>query len=123
MSIRAHYSTLFALVLMSGPALAQADGPRFSSWPPLVNPFPSTGGGGVMIDGYAPVVDQGKCRTPFKVIMPDGARFNNQVEFDAVPVEGGTHCLNGRWRADDGSANGTTPFEMFIKDGVVRYKP
>jgi hypothetical protein len=45
------------------------------------------------------------------------------VDFDAVPAAGGTLCANGRWRALDGSANGTTPFRVFIKDGLVRRAP
>jgi hypothetical protein len=96
---------------------------KMSNWPPLVNPFESTGGGGVMIDGYRPVVSGGKCTTDFSVKMPDGAVFQNEAAFDAIQKDGGIHCLNGTWRAKDGSAQGTTPFEMFIKDGVVRRKP
>jgi hypothetical protein len=38
-------------------------------------------------------------------------------------VQGGVHCANGKWRAKDGSASGTTSFEVFIKDGVVRRSP
>jgi hypothetical protein len=38
-------------------------------------------------------------------------------------VQGGILCTNGKWRAVDGSASGTTPFRMFIKDGVVRRAP
>lgn len=113
---------MLALSVGAMPTAAQTV-PDFTAWPELINPFPSTGGGGVMIDGYKPVVAEGLCRTPFLVRMPDGAQFSNKVEFDAVAVQGGIHCINGRWSADDGSAKGTTPFEMFIRDGVVRRKP
>ena len=46
-----------------------------------------------------------------------GRTHYNGVDFDAVPTAGGTLCTNGRWRALDGSATGTTPFRVFIKDG------
>jgi hypothetical protein len=103
------------------PAVAQT--PDYSSWPLLQNPFESTGGGGVMIDGYKPVVAGERCTTDFSVRMPDGATFQNEVVFDASFAQGGTLCANGRWRAKDGSASGTTPFEVFIKDGAVRRRP
>jgi hypothetical protein len=47
----------------------------------------------------------------------------NEVEFDAIPTSGGVLCTNGRWRAKDGSASGTTPFRVFIKDGIVHRPP
>jgi hypothetical protein len=103
--------------------VARAD-EDFSRWPVLVNPFESTGGGGVMIDKYAPVVTNGLCRTNFSVTMPNnGGTFLNEAEFDARALQGGILCENGRWRAKDGSANGTTPFRVFIKDGIVRRPP
>ena len=37
----------------------------YGKWPPLVNPFESTSGGGVMIDGYKPVVSGTRCTTDF----------------------------------------------------------
>jgi hypothetical protein len=104
-------------------ASAMAQSPDYVSWPLLQNPFESTGGGGVMIDGYKPVVTGNRCTTDFSVRMPDGATFQNEVVFDASVTQGGTLCANGRWRAKDGSASGTTPFEMFIKEGIVRRKP
>ena len=45
------------------------------------------------------------------------------VEFEAVPVQGGTLCQNGKWRTFDGGASGTTPFRVFFKDGVFRGSP
>jgi len=97
----------------------------YETWPVLTNPFESTGGGGVMIDRYQPVVAGDKCRTDFTVIIPgpQGGTFLNEVEFTAVPVAGGMLCTEGRWRAKDGSAEGTTPFRVFIKDGIVRRPP
>lgn len=97
----------------------------FESWPLLVNPFESTSGGGVMIDRYAPVVANGECRTDFSVMIPgpNGGTFLNEAWFEAMPVAGGVLCHHGRWRAKDGSAQGTTPFRLFIKDGVVRRPP
>jgi hypothetical protein len=94
----------------------------YESWPVLKNPFPSTGGNNVMIDKYDPVVSAGKCTTDFTAIV-EGKPYYNEVVFDAVPAQGGILCTNGKWRAKDGSAEGTTPFEVFIKDGVKRMKP
>ena len=45
------------------------------------------------------------------------------IEFDMVPVQGGILCTNGKWQAVDGSMSGTTPFRVFIKDGVRRRSP
>ena len=113
-----------AVLLLAGGAMPlHAQAPDYARWPPLVNPFESTGGGGVMIDGYDPVVANGHCTTDFTARLPDGAVYSNSVVFDAVPRQGGILCTNGRWRAKDGSASGTTPFEVFVKDGIVRRPP
>lgn len=124
MLARLHIAAAAALALLahSSPGRTQED---FSSWPVLVNPFESTGGGGIMIDGYQPVVAGGKCTTDFSAITPapDRKVYANTIEFVAVPVQGGILCHEGKWRAKDGSANGTTPFRVFIKDGVVRRSP
>lgn len=101
-------------------ALAQED---YGRWPLLRDPFPSTGGGGVMIGGYDPVVAGGKCRTGFTATLPDGTVYRNTVEFDAEPAQGGILCTNGRWRSADDSASGTTPFRVFIRDGFRRMAP
>jgi hypothetical protein len=101
----------------------RANEPNYSTWPLLVNPFESTSGGGVMIDGYKPVVAGSVCTTDFSVRMPDGATFQNEIVFEARTIQGGTLCTAGKWRAKDGSASGTTPFEVFIKDGVLRRTP
>ena len=103
---------------------ASARAETLSNWPVLTNPFESTGGGGIMIDGYKPVVTGALCKTDFSVTLPNGGgTFLNEAEFDAIMREGGILCENGRWRAKDGSANGTTPFRVFIKDGIVRRPP
>ena len=96
---------------------------NYASWELLKNPFESTGGGGIMIGGYDPVIVGDKCRTDFTATEPGGKVYYNKVEFDAMPVQGGTLCTNGKWRAVDGSASGTTPFRVFIKDGVKRRSP
>lgn len=115
---------LGAIVAILIGMIAYARAENFAAWPVLVNPFESTGGGGVMIGGYNPVVAGALCRTDFSVTLPDGGgTFQNEAEFDAVPRDGGILCENGRWRAKDGSAQGTTPFRVFIKDGVVRRPP
>jgi hypothetical protein len=105
-------------------AIAGAAGQEnYASWELLKNPFESTGGGGIMIGGYDPVIVGDKCRTDFTATEPGGKVYYNKVEFDAVPVQGGTLCTNGKWRAADDSASGTTPFRVFIKDGVKRRSP
>lgn len=96
---------------------------RFGDWPPLTNPFPSTGGGGIMIHDYDPVVAGGKCTTRFRAVEPNGTTYHNLIEFEASETQGGVLCVNGKWRSADGSANGTTPFRVFIKDGVRRGSP
>jgi hypothetical protein len=112
-----------AAALSAASVAQQAREPDYGSWPLLVNPFESTGGGGVMIDGYKPVVAGERCTTDFSVRMPDGATFQNDIVFIARPVQGGILCFDGKWRAKDGSASGTTPFEVFIRDGQVRRSP
>ena len=110
-----------ALALFRIPeGLAEED---YTRWEVLQNPFESTGGGGVMIGGYNPVIVGSKCVTNFTATLPDGKVYHNVVEFETVPVQGGTLCTNGKWRARDGSASGTTPFRVFIKDGVTRRSP
>ena len=109
-----------ALALFATAAAAQEDP---NTWSPLKDPFPSTGGGGIMIHDYKPVVSGDKCKTPFRAITPDGTTYANSVEFDAVPTAGGILCNNGKWRSNDGSATGTTSFRVFIKDGIMRGSP
>lgn len=104
----------------AAPAAAQED---FSAWAPLQSTFESTGGGGIMIGGYNPVVRGDKCVTAFTATEPSGKVYDNVVEFDAVPAQGGILCTNGKWRARDGSASGTTPLRVFWKDGVARRSP
>ena len=82
----------------------------------------STGGGGVMIKGYDPVITEGKCVTTF-MATDNGKVYFNIVEFETVAVQGGTLCTNGKWRAFDNSMNGTTPYRVFFKDGVFRAAP
>lgn len=113
---------LAASALAQSVPLAAQSAPDYASWPVLQNPFPSTGGGGVMIDDYRPVVSGDLCLTNFTAIV-DGQRYPNIVGFDAVPTQGGVLCTRGRWSSLDGAAAGTTPFEVFIKDGVVRMRP
>ncbi len=96
---------------------------NYESWAVLKNPFESTGGGGVMIGEYNPVIVGSKCVTNFTATLADGKVYYNVVEFETVQVQGGTLCTEGKWRARDGSASGTTPFRVFIKDGVTRRSP
>jgi hypothetical protein len=95
----------------------------YETWPVLQAEFPSTGGGGIVIRGYAPVVEGATCRTDFQAVQPDGTTHRNTVAFDAVPVSGGILCTNGRWRSLTGDASFTTGFRVLIKDGVRRGSP
>src|SRR6266550_5573628 len=110
--------TLIALAI--GVARAEEN---YASWRLHTATFPSTGGGGVIIGEYDPVITGDKCKTDFTATLPDGKVYYNTVEFDAVPAQGGTLCTNGTWRARDGSSSGTTPYQVFFKDGVVRGAP
>ena len=98
---------------------------NYESWPVLKSTFPSTGGNGITIKGYDPVISGGKCVTTFMAVEPgaDPKVYPNVIEFEAVSVQGGTLCQNGKWRAFDGGASGTTPYRVFFKDGVFRGAP
>ena len=111
---------LAASIMSLAGAAAQEN---YESWPLLQNPFESTGGGGIMIGGYEPVVTGARCVTDFTATEPNGAVHHNMVAFDAVPAQGGVLCTNGAWRARDGSVSGTTPLRVFIKNGVTRRSP
>jgi hypothetical protein len=97
----------------------------YESWPLLRSTFPSTGGNGIVIKGYDPVITGGKCITTFMAVEPgDNPNvYPNVIEFDAVPAQGGTLCQNGKWRAFEGGATGTTPYRVYFKDGVFRGSP
>lgn len=95
-----------------------------SSWPVLPETFESTGGGGWMITEYRPVIAGAVCKTEFVTVSPDGKdKYPATVEWTAIPRDGGIYCASGKWRTKDGSSSGTTPLEVFIKDGVVRRAP
>ena len=78
-----------------------------------------------MIKGYDPVITKGKCITTFMAVESgtDPAVYPSLIEFEASPAAGGTLCANGKWRAFDGGAWGTTPYRIFFKDGVFRGSP
>jgi len=111
------------LALMAGSAAAQQAPEKFEQWPVLKSTFPSTGGDGTIIKGYDPVIRGGKCMTTFMAVVPSGEVYANYIEFDAVSAQGGTLCQNGKWRAFEGGASGTTGFQVFFKDGVFRGWP
>jgi hypothetical protein len=113
---------LIAALIMLAP-LGAAGEDNFASWPVLKSTFPSTGGGGVMIKGYDPVIAGGKCVTTFMAAVPPAELYFNVVEYDAVPAQGGTLCTNGQWLSFNGKDSGTTPFRMFFKDDVFRAQP
>ena len=96
---------------------------NYESWALLQSTFESTGGGGIMIKEYNPVIVGNKCVTNFTATEPSGKIYYNMVEFEAVPMQGGILCTDGKWRAVDGSASGTTPLRVFIKDGISRRSP
>jgi hypothetical protein len=113
------------MVLAISGAQAQEKQENYASWPPLKSTFESTGGNGIMIKGYDPVILRDKCVTTFMAVTPAPGVdvYFNVIEFEATQVAGGTLCANGKWRAMDGSATGTTPFRMFFKDGSFRRAP
>ena len=114
---------IFALAAMLAalalPAQAQEN---YENWPLLKSTFPSTGGGGVTIKGYDPVIVKGKCVTTFMASIGAEEVYFHVGEYDAVPAQGGLLCTNGTWKSFDG-ATGTTPFRMFFKGGVFRAAP
>jgi hypothetical protein len=114
---------VIALALALSGAYAQDKQENYASWPLLKSTFPSTGGNGIMIKGYDPVITGGKCVTTFMAALPSGEVYFNVVEFDAVPAQGGTLCTGGKWRSFDGKSTGTTPYRVFFKDGVFRGAP
>ena len=116
-------TTAAAAVMAALLSVAVAQAESYENWAPLKTPFESTGGGGIMIGGYDPIAVSDKCRTDFTATEPGGKVYDNTIEFDIVRVQGGVLCTNGQWRAKDGSMEGTTPFRVFIKDGVVRRSP
>ena len=95
---------------------------NYEQWPLMTSTFPSTGGGGITIKGYDPVITGSTCVTTFMAVEAgDNPKvYPNFIEFDAVPAQGGILCTNGKWRAFEGGATGTTGFKLFYKDGVFR---
>jgi hypothetical protein len=122
--MKAVATAVLAAVVVSG-AHAQEKQENYASWPPLMSTFESTGGNGIIIKGYDPVILRDKCVTTFMAVTPapDVNVYFNVIEFEATQVQGGTLCANGKWRAMDGGATGTTPFRMFFKDGSFRRAP
>ena len=111
-------SIVLALILLAAPQARAAD--DMAAWPVLKSTFPSTGGGGIMIKGYDPVITGGKCVTTFMAVATgdNPAVYPSYIEFEAIAMDGGTLCTNGKWKSFDGASSGTTPFRVFYKDGV-----
>jgi hypothetical protein len=122
MSMQQAVLAMTAAILAGLAPLAVAQ-ENFESWELLQRNFPSTGGGGIMIGEYNPVIVGDRCSTNFTATEPGGKVYYNVVEFEALAMAGGTLCHNGKWRAVDGSMSGTTPLRVFIKDGVARRSP
>lgn len=111
---------LAALLCLATTAAAAED---YASWRRHVPDFPSTGGGGIMIGQYRPVVTGTTCATDFTATTPDGTVYRNRVVFDAIPAQGGILCTNGRWHSLEGDAKGTTPYRVFFRDGIAYASP
>ena len=118
---------IVALALALSGAYAQENKPEkpenYAGWPVLKSTFPSTGGGGIVIKGYDPVITGKTCATTFMAVTPAKEVYYNVAEFDAVPAQGGTLCTNGKYRSFDGKSSGTTPYRVFFKDGIFRGSP
>jgi hypothetical protein len=122
--MRTPIASLVLVLLAAATPCASAE-ENYEAWPILRSSFPSTGGGGITIKGYDPVIVGEKCVTTFMAVEPgpNPKVYPNFIEFEAVPRQGGTLCQNGKWRAMDGGATGTTPFRVFFKDGAFRGSP
>ena len=114
---------VIALALALSGAHAQEKQESYANWPVLKSTFPSTGGNGIIIKGYDPVITGGKCVTTFMAVTPGNEVYFNVVEYNAVPMQGGTLCTEGKWKSFDGKTSGTTPFRFFFKDGIFRGAP
>jgi hypothetical protein len=114
------FPMIAALIGFSAPAFAQL--PDVSNWAALERRFESTGGGGWVIDEYDPVLTGGRCRTSFLALGPAGERAANIVEWEAVPVAGGTLCRDGQWRGQDGQGGGSTPLQVFLRADGARFR-
>jgi hypothetical protein len=115
--------TVLCVISLALAVPAAAAEENYESWTELRSTFPSTGGNGITIKGYDPIIVGDKCVTTFMAVTPEGKVYPNYIEFEAVAAEGGTLCQNGKWRAFDGGATGTTPFRVFFKNGVFRGHP
>jgi hypothetical protein len=123
--LKTPFAALAIALAAFGLAYAQdkpAAEPDFAAWPVLKSTFPSTGGNGIMIKGYDPVITGIKCATTFMAVSSDTppAVYPAFIEFEARATNGGTLCENGKWKMMDGSNSGTTPYRLFFKDGVFR---
>ena len=121
-----HPAARLAALILATTAAAPANAQEtYDAWPVLKSTFPSTGGGGIIIKGYDPVITGKRCITTFMAVEPgaDPNVYTSIVEFEARSVAGGVLCENGKWRAFEGGASGTTPFRVFFKDGVFRGSP
>ena len=116
---------LLAFACLALAVLGASAQDNYESWPLLRSTFPSTGGNGIMIKGYDPVITGGKCITTFMAVEPgnDPNVYPNVIEFEAISAQDGTLCQNGKWKSFDGGASGTTPYQVFFKDGVFRGSP
>ena len=120
-ALRGKAALMVAAAVLAAGLMASAVSAQPENWPVLPETFESTGGGGWMITQYRPVVDGAVCKTDFVTVSPDGKdTYPATVEWTAMPRDGGIYCAAGKWRTKDGSGSGTTPLEVFIRDGVVR---
>src|SRR5258708_35986170 len=120
MAAAAYIAAGLAAALCSGAALAQDKTENFESWRLHTPTFGSTGGNGVIIGEYRPVISGDKCSTDFTATLADGKVYYNTVEFDAVPAQGGILCTNGRWRARGRPRHGPPAQPVLAADRAVR---
>ena len=75
-------TAILIVALASGHAQDKPE--NYASWPVLKSTFPSTGGNGVMIKGYDPIITGKQCVTTFMAALPSGEVYFNVVEFESL---------------------------------------
>jgi hypothetical protein len=100
-TMRVIAAACFAIFALAVPgAFAQENSQaNYETWPVLRSTFPSTGGGGIMIKGYDPVITGGKCVTTFMAVEPGAISSSRRCRRRAarcVRMASGAHSTAAR---------------------------